>query len=102
MFFRKNRKPPVDQQLPIAPVFTEHEYKWFEVVLCEQGPGGEVVVKDHRKSLEPAYSFHEELHPDKLYAMAIRRVEARDGKTFIGDWTELTEWRKPNRSALDG
>ena len=102
MFFSKKRRPPVDQPLPVAPVFTEPIEKWFEVVLCERGPDGEVLVKDHQKSIEPQYTFHEGLHPDKYYAMAIRRVESRDGTVLTGDWTDLTEWRKPNRSHEDG
>lgn len=98
VFFRKNRKPHIVQSLPEDPIDTEPVFKWFEVALCELGDNGEVIVKDVKKSLVPEYTFYEGLHPGKYYAQAIRRVEARDSKVFIGDWTELSEWLKPSRS----
>lgn len=98
MVTSERHRPITDQPLPIAPVDPDPVNKWFEVALCERGEEGQVIVKDIKKSFDPEYTFHEGLHPDRYYAMAIRRVEARDGTIFIGDWTDLTEWRKPNRS----
>lgn len=98
MVTSERHRPTVDQPLPKAPVHPEPVDQWFEVALCERGVNGEVIVKDIKKSLVPEYTFYEGLHTDRYYAMATRRLELRDGKVFIGDWTELTEWRKPTLS----
>ena len=88
--------------LPVAPIATEIADKWFEVALCEQGEMGRVIVKDIKMSFEPEFVFQEGLNPDKYYALAIRRVEVRDGAVRTGDWSGLTEWRKPNVARDDG
>ena len=98
MVTSEQRRPTVDQTLPEDPLDTEPVFKWFEVALCERGEDGQVIVKDRKKSLIPEYTFYEGLHPGKYYAQAARRVEARDGTVFIGDWTDLSEWRKPTRA----
>ena len=89
-------------QLPVAPIETENFNKWFEVALCEQGEMGQVIVKDVKKSFVPEFIFHDGLDPEKFYALAIRRVEVRDGVVRTGDWSGLTEWRKPNVARDDG
>lgn len=88
--------------LPVAPIEPEIADQWYEVALCEEGEMGQVIVKDVRKSFVPEFIFHEGLNPDKYYALAIRRVEVRDGAVLTGDWSGLTEWRKPNVARDDG
>ena len=98
MVTSEQRRPTINRPLPVPPANTEPVDKWFEVALCERLETGEVVIKDIQRSFLPEFTFHEGLHPDKYYALAIRRVEKRGGAFVTGDWSDLTEWRKPNRS----
>ena len=98
MFTRKNRMPSSNRLLPKEPVDAEPFNEWFEVALCERGDEGQVIIKDIKRSFKPEWTFTEGLHPDKYYALATRRIETRDDAIVTGKWSDLREWRKPNRA----
>ena len=101
MFTRKNRMPSSNDLLPIEPLDTGPFYEWFEVALCERGDEGQFVVKDVKRAFEPEWTFTEGLHPDRYYAQAARRVEIGKDAIITGSWSDLSEWRKPNRPRDD-
>ena len=102
MFFRKNRKPSSNDLLPKEPVVTGPVNEWFEVALCERGDAGQVIIKDVKRAFEPEWTFTEGLHPDRYYAQAARRVEIQKDAIITGSWSDLSEWRKPNRPREEG